>query len=745
MKFKKNTPFHFKIATRIICLGKKHIIPLLILISLTPPFLHAQPPTKITLKTQKSTLELTREGHLTIRSTNEALPFIQSDNSNWWTMKLWIPSENELVGEGADIQGDEQTAQITTSGNSGKISYEKLKFNDQELDISLSIEISVENEAYYFTATIDNAEAEWVVREFKMPDIDHLQSPEGPLTLYWPNGLGERFTDPVTFGRRGLTYPSGSATMEWFTVENEQGGMYIASHDPERFSKRIIVSAEDDDESYGATIIQFPFCKEKMVLPSIVIQPYEGDWHTAARIYRNWYDTQLTHYPTPEWVRRSSGWLLTILKQQNGDVMWSYDDMEKLCDVTDEWNLDVIGLFGWAHGGHDYLYPDYFPDPLMGGTDKLKAALKLARERGKRTILYTNGQLMDVSTDFYRYNGNDVMAIDERRRPYVGPIRKFNSTTPVVFAKGCMGAERWQQRMMELAEQAYALGADGILYDQVGVVGPALCFNEHHLHNSPSTAYTTYRYDMLKKIADHMRQKDPDFIVMSEGVIDAFRESVPFSHGWGEGFNFSNPFMLAGVEELRSQNDLVMNQSNAFPELFRYTFPEHVLTQRHATPMQDRQYANYACLYGLRHELESRYQADVRYLVDNEIPDDHAYDDPAYYTPDVPLMQSISPEEAKNYMHTLLGFERNFQHILWDGNFIDTDGIAVEGEGIKAKGYKNGDQIGVLVWNYTNEPQNAKVKVEGYSLKETHEPEAGKVKAGEPIPAQSVRLLVWEK
>ena len=79
---------------------------------------------------------------------------------------------------------------------------------------------------------------------------------------------------------------------------------------------------------------------------------------------------------------RASGWLLCILKQQNGEIMWDYPALTKLCDAADARGLDILGLFGWAHGGHDHLYPDYHPCQEMGGEEALKKALEEIRRRG---------------------------------------------------------------------------------------------------------------------------------------------------------------------------------------------------------------------------------------------------------------------------------------------------------------------------------------------------------------------------
>ncbi len=698
------------------------------------------------LRSPDATLNIESNGDFKLRPTQVGLPELTSENRDWWSVLMWLPDPRGFLGKTVEVKAGQQAPRYQSLPNNGlRITYAELKQGDNQFKVDLTIDITVVDGAFQLSGSVKNRETNWVVRSVKLPDWQGLTpGPDAP-ELFWPVGLGQRFVDLKTFGSRGFSYPSGSGTMPWFSLTSAKGGFYIGSHDTVRAAKRINANYDSGKKSISFFFQQHPFCKpgEEFMLAPVIVKSYTGDWHVAAHFYRSWFDKQIKPVPIPDWVRLNSGWLLTILKQQNGDVMWDYPSLDKLADVADAWNLDVIGLFGWAHGGHDYLYPNYIPDPLMGGTAALKDGISKAHKKGKRIVLYANGQLIDSGTEYYRYVGNEVMAINEHQSPYTNAIRKFHSATPVTFVIACNAAEGWRKKMLELAEQANALGADGILYDQLGVQGPIMCFDTTHLHKSPATAYTTGRYEMLKDIADHMRKINPEFIVMSEGFFDGLRESIAYNHGWGEGYNFSNPF----TAENEDASDLVSLMKNrvAYPELFRYTFPEVVSTQRHATPMQDRITANFAALYALRHELESRYRADVRYLLQDSIPASNAYADPAYYTPDVPMMQQTVPKVAREYMHQLIDFERKFSSLLWEGKFMDTDGFSLESGQVLAKSYQQGNRLGILIWNFTEKSQTASLKVPGYMLKEAQEPEAGKVSASQPIPPQSVRLMVFEK
>jgi hypothetical protein len=454
-----------------------------------------------------------------------------------------------------------------------------------------------------------------------------------------------------------------------------------------------------------------------------MVKIYRGDWHAAAKFYRAWYDRNFSLVSSPQWLINSSGWLLTILKQQNGDVMWPYRSIDQLCDVALKNNINIIGLFGWAHGGHDRLYPNYYPDNLMGGREVLVKAIENAHSKGIRIILYANGRLMDTSTEYYRQLGNETMMMDEKKMPILETWRKFYNSTPVVFAKGCPGSPVWRQTMKELALQAVSLGADGIIFDQVGSF-PHLCFSPYHDHQLPQEAFSTCRNKMLEDIRADILKVKPDFIFMVESVNDAILGSIDLFHGNGTGFS---------------------TQDQGFPDLFRFTFPEFQVTQRNRNSMIPREDANFAALYGLKSEIECRYEADVDYLLKGIQPSPASYSN-IISKPEPVRINAVSPGQASAYVRQLIDFENSHADFFRNGKFIDLEGIEVTGQDIAANGFLNDNRIGVVVWNKSlTEKRNFSVSIPGYALIKLSEPGKTVVRMNESLDANSIRLLIFEK
>ncbi len=614
--------------------------------------------------------------------------------------------------------------EIKASDNKIVLTYTNLVLDTRHLPITIELNISVKDDAFCFSGLLVNNSENWIIRHFRYPNLHKVQLPENEFNVFWPNGLGELF-DENNFTNTRFSYPSSRGTMPWFSLNTTSCGLYVGCHDPLQGRKIFELSFDKQEELFNINT-EFPLFQKECNIPEVMVRLYSGGWHYAAKFYRAWYDKHFKLASSPAWAMNDAGWLLAILKQQNGDVMWNYKDIDKLCDIALDHNLTTIGLFGWAIGGHDYLYPNYTPCNLMGGREELKKAIQRAHSKGVRIILYANGIMMDTSTEYFRFLGNDAAIVMEDLELSVRSIRKFHNSTPVTFAYACPGSPTWNKTMLEQALQAQSLGADGIIYDQMAGAGSLTCFSESHNHKTPyETTFSLYA--MLENIRNYMNKIDPEFIIMSEGHNDAVISYFDYLHGLGMG-------------------TLGLEQTTAFPGLFRYTFPELRKTQRNSSPILPRIDANFATIYGLKHEIECRYNADVDYLLNSNIPTKESYADEAYFTPSIEELTEVSAKEAKEYIYLLIEFEKDHEEFLKFGKYIDEDGIEVLGENILAKGFLNRNRIGVIVWNTNkSEKRDFNISVPGYKLQKASEPGQVQVKALDSLNPNTIRMLIFEK
>ncbi len=674
-------------------------------------------PERPELKTGDARLTIDGKGMLRIARDKSGLIQVNCPVNELWKIALvntTTGKEYELIA-GKSVKTKKENGVI-------HIDVSDFYFENQSFPVFAGLTVSVKDEAFCFSGTVNSNSEEWNIKEVTYPVISGIEIADKPVKIYWPSGLGRCFDSPQSFGSRSLTYPGREGAMPWFCIDGQDEGIYLGIHNPLRLMTDYSLEYSEPDHTFKAKI-NTPVYSKKYTIPDIFIKIYKGDWHTAARYYRAWYDRNFSLVTPPEWLINSTGWLLTILKQQNGDLMWPYKNLDQLCDVARDNHINIIGLFGWAHGGHDRLYPAYYPDNLMGGREELVKAIENAHRKGLRIILYANGRLMDTATEFYRQLGNETIMMDEKKMPILETWRKFYDSTPVVFAKGCPGSPVWRKTMHELALQAVTLGADGIIFDQMGSF-PHLCFSPYHDHLLPHEAFSSSRTKMLDEIRTDIHRIKPDFIFMVESVNDAILGSIDLFHGNGTGFS---------------------TEDQGFPALFRYTFPEFQVTQRNRNPMIPRDDANFAAVYGLKSEIECRYPADVDYITKGILPT------PASYSriiskPDPSRINGVSPEQAKNYLVHMIEFENHHAEFFRYGKFIDLDGIEVTGNDIVAKGFANGNKIGIVVWNtHKTEKRKVSVSVQDYQLISTTEPGNHQAEANSPLDPDSIRLLVFEK
>lgn len=676
------------------------------------------------LSTRNSILTIDKQGFMTIRSTVNAEIMVRTPIDKLW--KLTLKNEKETNDYGVKNYDFEPSPKVEIKQNNNEITlaYNDFKQGVRTVPINATFKIYVKEDAFYFSASLTSASPEWLLRELTYPIFTEIKTKNNLAKVYLPNGLGQYFEDPISFGKKSFDYPSGRGTMQWFSINTSNAGLYVASHDNSRSKKQFNIGYSTEVNAFNASVT-FPIFNNDFAMPEVVVTPYQGKWHEAAKRYRLWYDAQFKIPEIPAWVQQESGWLLAILKQQNGYVMWKYNDLDKLCDIAERLGFKTIGLFGWANGGHDYLYPNYIPDDLLGGRPALKAAIERAHKRGFKIVLYANGTLIDASTEYYRYNGNNTIALKEDKSAYTSSIRKYNSATPVVFIEASYSSKVWRKTMLDLALQAHELGADGILYDQVGVKGALLNFSKIQDHTLPQESGTKYRYQMINEIRTTLKKLNPDFVIMTEGVNDAVFTDIDYYHGWGEG---TSP------------------APNAFPALFKYTFPEMVKTQRHSSPMLPRFHANFATVHGQRHEIETRWEADVNYLKYGKLPDENSYQDEAYFAPSAKQINEVPAEEATKYLHDLIDFENQHAEFFRTGKFIDEAGFTIIGQDIMAKGFVNEKRLGIVVWNqHRTESRTYEMQVPGYQFIEAKELESTSVDKHAPLKPNSIRLHIYSK
>ena len=488
------------------------------------------------------------------------------------------------------------------------ISYEYLTDEfGREYDVRLCVTVSVKENAIGFSTEIENC-SDVRVNEIQCPFVSLVKIADEDTardTLYRPVGLGERLPNPIDTIRRlnhseymfadydhiwrASTYPY-DFSMAWLGVESGGHFLYLGRHDEKIRTCSMIVgtSPRNTPDEMVFAVSHFPAAKngEKLNYGECVLSLMEGGWKSGADFYKLWANNLCKCEPAPDWVQNMTGWQRIILKHQFGRIFFKYKDLVDVWKNGKKYGLDTLLVFGWWRGCFDNGYPNYEPDDELGGAEALKEAIAEIQRLGGRVILYNNGVLLDVTTDYYKNVGQYIEKknIDGTSyREYYSfadygmMLRTFGYKS---FSSACHATEEWKAKLIENAKIKIDFGPDSIFFDQLGGHLPRLCFDSTHKHGNRIDEDVTYKIENVRAVrATIPRGK----CIGTENVLDVMSGCFDFSHGC----------IYAGYKEYR------------FPSLFRYTFPEVIVTNRFAHDEKAifKHELNFAFVNGLRFDV----------------------------------------------------------------------------------------------------------------------------------------------
>ena len=541
----------------------------------------------------------------------------------------------------------------------------------------------------------------------------------------------------ISIGNRAapMPYPSKLATMQWVTLNDGERGFYLTSEDPLAGAKDIQITYDSNAKrvTMGFNFPMFLREGEAFAIPRVVMKEYAGTWRTAAKTYRRWWDTcrKVVHLPAS--AKDFTGMFMVILKQQNGDIMWPYTEFDALGDAALAHGFRHVEFHGWGVGGHDTLYPEYDPDPAMGGREALMAGIKRLQAKGLHVTAYANGQLQQHGgTKWYDEKGYRCAVAKRDGSPMSEYWVKFKNHPGTTFDVACPSAPDWRAQMLKICRDAQALGFHGFFYDQIGKQWPNLCFDTRHGHRPGTFVYTHDRETMLLDVLGEMQKVDPDFVLWSEAFNDTILDSVGFYQGLfyvsDAGYNAANRF-VEGVS------------CEMFPEMTFYTFPELIMTDRNSTSLCTRKRANGCVVTNLRIDFEVRYRADRAYIERGEEPAPRYYDKICSKPGERALMKSETWRMNRDYLRCVSDFRRKNGALLLGGTFKADEGFSVKGGSkIVANRWDGANgETGILVWNADDKPAKVSISFGGKFISAS-EPERGEVDADEPVPANTLRL-----
>lgn len=639
-----------------------------------------------------------------------------------WRLFYNTPEQKEI-----EVSAASETPRVKSVADTVFLDYD----NVGGKAFALHLKIWTEGTMVRFGATLENNEPYTIIRELQYPLIGHLQIPEAYRLLTTHTG-GQIFDNPVRkianvdtralymtpaqkFRQYDLQYPRNAAA-NCFAFVGTEDGLYFGSHDTSLQQTWHGLRAYPDEGTIGhvtedfkhleAGFYRYPnaMCGDCWSNDASVVVPFEGDWTATSRIYRRWADTWWQHAAVPRWVQDMTGWQRIIFKHQYGEYLRKYTDLPgRIADVGESVGCNAVLAFGWWKEGMDNGYPNYTIDDSQGGEEAWKRAIADYRVKGNRLLLYYNGRLIDVESDFYKNGGGSQVANkDNTGREFTEHYKFTGEGTTLgyydsrTFVIADMSKRLWRDQLVAWADRAMEYGADAVFYDQLGVAEEFPNWDLSREYPVQDIFTGRYKADALKEIRDHIKAKDPEFALGTEWLSDCTSQFCDFVH----------------IVEFTALPE-------SFPEWFRYTFPEVVWSDRCVRDDNDvPRRVNNTLLKGLRNDIEV---FRCRGLIDQ-----------------TPVYQA--------HLAKINALRHTWPELLLEGRYTATDGFTCSNPALTARSFTSGNRMAIVVTNTDEKSQNGKIEVPGYRFIGGKDLEGRELSSpGVNLGQYELNVLIYEK
>ena len=328
------------------------------------------------------------------------------------------------------------------------------------------------------------------------------------------------FTSQI--GYWGEDYPANIANnwIPWnfILAAGESEGLYIATHQ-EKLKEKVMFQFElhpaftdsflstsldpapgQEPERVSLQVVQLNYVapKSSKTGQTIVLAPYSGDWHAGVDIYKSWRETWFKPPVSPTWAEDVSSWQQIQINSSEDRLLFPYRDLVTYGKDCAAAGVKAIQLTGWNTGGQDRSYPNHDTDPRLGTKEELAHAIAQCREMGVEIILFNKYIYTDITTEWWTKELHRYAAMDPYGMPYgLGGGDQYDTPSELAnlntrrLADMCTACEAWQDICVNEFKKSVALGAGGILFDEVvHHGGMSHCFSPDHGHPVPAYLYS---------------------------------------------------------------------------------------------------------------------------------------------------------------------------------------------------------------------------------------------------------------
>jgi hypothetical protein len=295
-------------------------------------------------------------------------------------------------------------------------------FKQADLKVVVTISVSKDSPLMRWNIAIDN-QTPFTIDHIDFPNVvvpDDLVASGGTGRIFWPAQEGCLVEDirireespwlkfrPIEYPQMGWggLYPA-STQMQFMAYYNDNGGLYLAAHDPNCNPKGIEFHRSGENGikldfrlfagGAGKGVYKMPY--------DMVLGVFDGDWYDAAAIYRNWRDSSKMAMPPkirdnstlPQWYFESPVVITYPVRghKDMGDMtpneLYPYTNALKIISRYNKaFDSKVMALLmhweGSAPWAPPYVWPPY------GGEKNYLEFVKGLHAKGNLAGLYASG------------------------------------------------------------------------------------------------------------------------------------------------------------------------------------------------------------------------------------------------------------------------------------------------------------------------------------------------------------------
>ena len=351
--------------------------------------------------------------------------------------------------------------------------------------------------------------------------------------LVLPRNDGCLIQKPSTIGwLPSCPYP-GSASMQFLATYDDTAGLYAASYDSRCFTKSLGVEKRGD--AFRLALLHFPPWQtggKWQTDYDVVLGTFQGDWQTAADIYKRWAIQQPWCHHTlaqrvaqgdvPRWLTEPSLFYAYSLRGEL-EPKKPGNRLPLLPAQANAWHKLLGGpttfmLMSWEKLG-PWVTPHYFPP--FGGDKDFKAATAALHASGNHTMVYLSGLNwtlrkkggcdageLDDTADFLRRGAaNAICGSDGQPQHWGKPGADVGEHAAICPATPLAG-----EILNHSAEECQRLGIDCVQADQIVGGGGPPCFARGHGHPLGGGNWSaTALYQIFDNIRHEGKKRSPDF------------------------------------------------------------------------------------------------------------------------------------------------------------------------------------------------------------------------------------------